>query len=162
MQRIREQSRTLLNNVSVNSSNSLIFQELVKTGIVRADEVKRIGQEEDVGRSKAFFMEKVSISWIVSSESFNILSPRTRISFWKSFQCCCQRNRNLWPLSIFSAFHKFKLHLITHPDILDMFSEFHRSNWWLPLKWSIEVRNKILKSYNLLENLYIKTYFVRW
>ena len=160
MQRIREQSRTLLNNVSVNSSISLIFQELVKTGIVRADEVKRIGQEEDVGRSKAFFMEKVSISWIVSSESFNILSPRTRISFWKSFQCCCQRNRNLWPLSIFSAFHKFKLHLITHPDILDMFSEFHRSNWWLPLKWSIEVRNKILKS--SLGKFVYKTYFVRW
>ena len=42
--------------------------------------------------------------------------------------------------SHYILFHKFKLHLIAHPNILDMFSEFHRSNWWLPLKWSIEVK----------------------
>ena len=87
-----QKSRTLPDNVSLNSSNFLIFfQELVKTGIVRADEVKRIGQEEDVGRFRAFFVFKKLVDLMNSgSENFNILSPRTRISFWKSFQCCCQ------------------------------------------------------------------------
>ena len=32
----------------------LLFKELVKTGIVRADEVKRIGPEENVGRNGKF------------------------------------------------------------------------------------------------------------
>ena len=59
LQKFAQQSRTLLDNVSLNSSNFLIIlQELVKTGIVRADEVKRIGQEEDVGRFRSFLYSK--------------------------------------------------------------------------------------------------------
>ena len=28
---------------------------------------------------------------------------------------------------------------IVNKNYKQIFSEFHRSNWWLPLKWSIEV-----------------------
>ena len=41
----------------------LIFQELVKTGIVRVDEVKRIGQEENVGRGQVWRQLTLLVKW---------------------------------------------------------------------------------------------------